>query len=146
MMNARWAPIFTDWDHLQKRINRLFEPWNGGVSWMNLAATFPAVNIWAEGENVFAEAELPGLKREQIEIYVTEGDQLTIQGERSPINVEGGLWHRQERGFGKFSRTLTLPFPVDADKVEARFDSGVLSLVMPKSPEAKPRKIEVKAQ
>jgi HSP20 family protein len=144
MFTARWAPVFTEWDQLQKRINRLFEPWNGGVSWLNLAATFPAINIWEEGDNVYAEAELPGLKQEKIEIYVTDGDQLTLQGERTPETPEGGLWHRQERGFGKFARTLTLPCSVNADKVEARFENGVLHVVLPKAPEAKPRKIEVK--
>jgi len=146
MLTGRWTPIWNEWDQLQKRINHLFEPWNANVSWLNLAATFPAVNVWEEGDNVHAEAELPGVKSDQIEVYVTDGNQLTLQGERKPETPEGGLWHRQERGFGKFSRTLTLPFAVDADKVEAKFENGVLHVVLPKTPEAKPRKIEVRAQ
>lgn len=144
MTSTRWQPAWNDFDKLQRRLNRLFDTWSAGVSpWLNLAATFPAVNLWEEGDKVHVEAELPGMKREDLEIYVLEGNQLTLQGERKAEFPNEGLWHRQERGFGKFSRTLTLPYPVDADKVEARFDNGVLLVVLPKSPEAKPRKIAI---
>ena len=89
--------------------------------------------------------KLPGLRLEDLEIYVTGGDQLTLKGTRQPAKVEKGLWHRQERAFGTFERVLTLPSAVDADKVEAKFEHGVLTIAMPKAEEAKPRKITVKA-
>ena len=60
--------------------------------------------------------------------------------------VEGGTWHRQERGYGAFNRTVELPESVDADKVEASFTQGVLTIVLPKREEAKPRRISVKAE
>jgi HSP20 family protein len=80
-----------------------------------------------------------------LEIYVTGQNQLTIKGERKPPLVEKGTLHRQERGFGTFVRGLTLPAPVDENKVEARFESGVLSIRLAKHEAAKPRKIEIKA-
>lgn len=105
---------------------------------------FPALNLWQDDESLFVEAELPGLKQDQIEITVAEGDQLTIAGERHATSPEGCIWHRQECGYGRFSRTVTLPVVVDSEKVEARFESGVLSLTLPKSEMAKPKRIPVK--
>jgi HSP20 family protein len=68
-----------------------------------------------------------------------------IQGERQPGDWKGA-WHRQERGFGTFQREIVLPVPVDAERVEARLERGVLSLTLPKTPAAKPRKIAVQTQ
>jgi HSP20 family protein len=81
-----------------------------------------------------------------LEIYVTGGDQLSIKGERKPIEVEQGVWLRRERAFGKISRVLTLPIEVDANKVQARLTNGVLTITLPKSEAAKPKKIAVKAE
>ena len=107
--------------------------------------TYPALNLWEDDENLFLEAELPGLSQERIEITVAEGDQLTIAGERQTSAPQGCIWHRQECGYGRFSRTVTLPVVVDADKVEAHYESGVLSVTLPKSEMAKPKRIAVKA-
>jgi len=109
------------------------------------ATAFPALNLWEDDEHLYLEAELPGLTQDRIEITVAEGDQLTIAGERQTPAPQGCIWHRQECGYGRFSRTVTLPVVVDADKVEANFDSGVLSLTLPKSEMAKPKRIAVKA-
>jgi HSP20 family protein len=92
------------------------------------------------------EAELPGLDLKDLEIFVTGGTQLTLKGERKPQAPEKALWHRQERGFGAFNRTITLPFAVDAEKVEAKFENGVLLVKLAKHESARPRKIQVKAQ
>jgi HSP20 family protein len=143
MLVTRWRPF--GWNQLnqfQNEVNNLFER----LSWPTLAQTYPPVNVWADDDHVYAEAELPGMQLDHLEVYVAEGNQLTIQGERQPVAPEKGVWHRQERGFGKFSRVLTLPVPVDADKVEARFDQGVLRVTMPKSEAARPRRITVKAE
>jgi len=136
------------WDQLQqfqREMNRLFDRWtpDGGTS-RGLAATYPAVNVWEDTDSVWLEAELPGLKLEDLELYVTNGNQFTLKGERQQVTPEKGVWHRQERGFGRFVRTLTLPFPVDADKVDARFENGVLLVKLAKHEAAKPRKIAVK--
>ena len=105
---------------------------------------FPAVNVWDEGEQVFAEAELPGLKTEDVEISVT-GDELTLRGRRPEAAPDGASFHRRERGAGEFSRTLRLPYDVDAEGVEAILRDGVLSIKMPKAASARPRKIKVGA-
>jgi HSP20 family protein len=108
-----------------------------------LASSYPPVNIWGDSDKVYAEAELPGMQLDHLEIYVAEENQLTIQGERRKPELDNGVWYVQERGFGHFSRTIMLPVKVDADKVEARFEHGVLFVTLPKTEAAKPRRISV---
>jgi HSP20 family protein len=74
---------------------------------------------------------------------VTGGNQLSIKGERKPRVPEKGVTHRQERSFGTFARVLSLPFPVNPDKVDAHFENGVLTVKLAKHESAKPRKIKV---
>jgi HSP20 family protein len=93
---------------------------------------------------MYLEAELPGITLEDLAIIVTDGNRLTLKGQRKPAEVGKTTWHRQERGFGSFNRTLTLPVLVDSDRVEARLELGDLRIKLPKSPRAKPRRIEVK--
>jgi HSP20 family protein len=106
---------------------------------------FPAINVWDEGEALVAEAELPGLKHEELDISVV-GSELTIKGERKPVTEEGMSYHRRERGTGAFTRVLRLPVEVDAERVEATLRDGVLTIRMPKAEAAKPRKINVQAK
>jgi HSP20 family protein len=138
------------WDQLQQfqtEMNRLFDRWGGnGARFFSQPAGYPAVNIWEDRENVYVQAELPGLDLKDLEIYVTGGNQLSLKGSRKPAAPEKGVWHRQERSFGDFERVLTLPFAVDPDKVEARFENGVLQVKLAKHETAKPRKINVKAE
>jgi len=143
MLQSRLAfpSLWSEMGRVHDELNRLF----GGNGARAMAPAGPAINIWEDEHAVFAEADFPGLSLEKMEVFVTEGDQLTIQGERNPIKPEGAVWHRQERGFGQFLRQVTLPSFVDADKVEAKYEQGVLKLTMPKSEAAKPRKIIVKA-
>ena len=146
MTNTRWQPFTPLWNQLQQfqgEMNRVFDRWNGFGS---PPAAFPTVNVWEEGEHLHVEAELPGLDLKDLEIYVTGGNQLTIKGERKPLAAEKGVWHRRERSFGSFSRSLTLPFPVDPEKVEAKLDNGVLLVRLAKHESARPRKIQVKAE
>jgi HSP20 family protein len=147
MRLSRWQSFTPVWNQLQQfqdEMNRLFERW--GTDGGRLAGgAYPAVNLWEEGDHLLVEAELPGMDLKDLEIYVTGNDQLTIKGERKPVNLEKGVRHRQERGFGTFTRTLALPFPVNAEKVEARLENGVLRLQLAKHESAKPRKIQVKA-
>lgn len=144
MVLNRFAPLMmNEWNRLQNEMNRVFE----GITDAGrtaLALSYPAVNLWEDKDNLYAEAELPGLTHDDIEVYV-QGDQLTIRGERKALG-DKGRWHRQERGYGKFQRVLALPVAVDADKIEAKLDQGVLFLTLPKSPEARARKIQVKAE
>jgi HSP20 family protein len=108
------------------------------------AAGFQALNFWEDGDSLFAEAELPGVKSEDLDISVMAGD-LTIQGRRSTMAGEGAAFHRQERGAGQFNRVVRLPFEVDAQRVEASLRDGVLLVKLPKAESAKPKKIAIRA-
>ncbi len=150
MLMTRWQPYADLWgkmSQLRDEMDRLFESFGlGDGGWPTLAVAYPAVNVWDDSDHVYAEAELPGMELNDLEIYVTSGNQLTIKGERKPWTPGQGVWHRQERGFGSFSRLIELPYDVDAERVEARFHNGVLTITMPKSEAAKPRKITVKTE
>jgi HSP20 family protein len=126
-------------------MNRFFAPLGAGLRGNGAhLAPYPALNVWEDDDHLFVEAELPGYTNDKIEVTVSEGDQLTIAGEREPAASEGSIWHRQESGYGQFQRTVTLPIVVDSDKVAANFDSGVLTLTLPKSEMAKPKRIAVR--
>jgi HSP20 family protein len=136
---ALWGGL----NRLSGEVDRLFDRWglevNGGLG------TFPPLNVWEDENAFYVEAELPGLKQEQFHVTVAHRDEVTIQGERVEDESLKGTWHRRERGFGRFQRVLTLSAPVDADKVEAKLEDGVLRLTLPKAEEARPRRIAVKA-
>jgi HSP20 family protein len=146
---SRWQPFTPLWNQLQQfqsEMNRLFDRWTDDGGRAGGAGGFPPVNLWEDAEHAYVEAELPGLDLKDLEIYVTGGNQLTIKGERKQNVPEKGVWHRQERVFGSFVRSVPLPFPVNPDKVEARFEHGVLQIKLAKHESAKPRKIAVKAE
>lgn len=146
MRSTRWQPfsdLWSEMNRLQDEMNRVFGRRGNGYGVR--AAGFPALDLWQDGENLYVEAELPGMDLNDLEIYVTGGNQLTIKGERKAPTVEGGTWHRQERGYGSFSRLLELPQDVDEENVEAELRNGVLTITLPKREEAKPRKIAVKS-
>ena len=132
--------LFREMSRFQEEFNRTFAR-NGGGS----PTVGPPVNVWADEHAVYVEADLPGVDAGKLDIAVTEGNRLTIQGERPEVNLPNAVWHRQERGHGTFVRELTLPTLVDADKVEARYEQGVLRLTLPKAEAAKPRKIAVRS-
>ncbi len=105
-------------------------------------AQFPALNISEDADNVYVEAELPGLALDDLNVSVTDYV-LTIRGLRQPPELEGGTWHSRERFYGEFERSIELHRRVDAGKVTANFINGVLTVLLQKSEAAKPRRIEV---
>jgi HSP20 family protein len=105
---------------------------------------FP-LNVWQDDNAVYVEGDLPGVDRATLEVTVTGGDQLAIKAQRpAPAPAEGITWLRQERPTGSFARGITLPLPVDAEKVEATYTNGVLKVTLPKIPAVKPRTVPVK--
>lgn len=143
MFATRWEP-FVGMNRLQNGMGRLLDDL-GSRSRGYATDVYPPMNLWEDDDNLYMEAELPGLGIDDLEIFVTGGNQLSIKGERKQPELEDGKWHRRERGFGKFSRIFELPVNVNADEVSAEFSQGVLTITLPKAVEAKPRKIEVKA-
>lgn len=127
---------------LMRSMLRDFDPATPGRS---AQSVFPAVNVWQGEEAVAVTAEIPGVDPVDIDISVKD-TALTITGERKAPQVpEGARWDRNERSFGKFSRTVRLPFAASDDKVEARMTHGVLRIVVGRPDADKPRKIEIKA-
>ncbi len=133
--------VLSEMERLQREMNRLFE---GVVPRRLLSApSYPAMNVWSNQDGALITAEVPGVQPEHIDISVV-GETLTLTGERlAPEVGEDARYHRQERGYGKFSRSIELPFRVDADQVQATFDQGVLQIRLPRAEEDKPRKISV---
>jgi HSP20 family protein len=104
----------------------------------------PAIDTWEDEKSFTVEAELPGVKNEEIEISVI-GNELRISGgTERPAEEATAKYHRRERTHGKFSRILRFPLDLNAETVEARHENGVLTIVLPKAAAAMPRKIEVR--
>ena len=145
MMYRRYRipTVWREMDRLQREMNRLFEDYS--PSRQRTASSYPALNVWSNEESLLVTAEVPGVSPDDIDVNVI-GETLTLSGTREPDELkEGARYHRQERGYGKFSRTLQLPFPVTVEKIEAKFKNGVLSVSLPRAEEDKPRKIAVKS-
>jgi len=131
-------------DRMQHEMNRLMQSFPS-FSGAQVAPSFPAINVWLSEEGAVVTAELPGVKPEDLDISVV-GETLTLTGSRQPEELkEGEKYHRRERRFGKFTRTFQLPFTVEANNVEAKFDKGILHIALPRAEAEKPRKISVKA-
>jgi HSP20 family protein len=131
-------------DRMQRDMNRLMQSFPS-FSGAQVAPSFPAINVWLSEEGAVVTAELPGVKPEDLDISVV-GETLTLTGSRQPEELkEGEKYHRRERRFGKFTRTFQLPFMVETDKVEAKFDKGILQVFLPRAEAEKPRKIAVKS-
>lgn len=135
--------VWREMDRLQREMNRLFDDY--APSRLRRAAGYPAMNVWTNEEGLVITAEVPGVKPDDIDVNVV-GDTLTLSGVRKPDELdESSRYHRQERGYGNFSRTIQLPYLVDVGKVEAAFKNGVLNITLPRAEEDKPKKIAVKA-
>ncbi len=140
-----WGAMGSELNRLQGELERVFGRMGLSESRRPVGAVYPALNVWEDGDHLFVEAELPGFELEDLEIFVSGENHLSMKGERKQPNQEGASWHRRERGFGAFSRTIELPSDVDADKVTANLKAGILTITLPKKEEVKPRRIEVKA-
>jgi len=109
------------------------------------AASFPALNAWSDEDHFYLEAEIPGMSLDDLEIFVSDGQVLTIKGGRGESQVEGANWLRRERGSGAFERRIQLPGPIDQNSVDATLRQGVLTMKLPKAQEIRPKRISVKA-
>jgi HSP20 family protein len=129
---------------LQREIERAFEKPRGFDLGVTGRGVFPPVNVFQGQEGYLARVEVPGVAPEKIDIR-TEGQTLTISGEREDNPVEGASYHRRERESGKFSRSLALPPNLDLSAAQASYKHGVLTIRVPLKASAKPRQIEVQA-
>ena len=146
MTIVRWEPL-RELSSLQSEMNRLFNtvfdsPQSAGQGAV-LRRWVPAMDLVESGDHFVLRADLPGMSEDDIEIELEDGT-LTVSGERKAEHEEREEgFHRVERSFGAFSRSLTLPKGIDADAVAASFDRGVLEIRIPKPEARKPRRISI---
>ncbi|MFQ5813451.1 MAG: Hsp20/alpha crystallin family protein [Anaerolineae bacterium] len=145
---VRWEP-FRDLISLREAMDRLFEESfiRPRIGWpAPLGAGVLAVDMYETDQDVVVKSSVPGVKPEELDITIT-GNTLTIKGEtKTEEKVEKANYTRQERHYGAFSRSLTLPTTIVAEKAKAEFENGVLTLTLPKAEEVKPKTIKVKAK
>ncbi len=144
----RWQP-FDELVSLRDAMDRVFEdsfirPRWGWMAPMGAASL--AIDMYETKDEVVVKAALPGIKPEEVQVSIT-GNTLTIKGESKEENeVNEKDYIRKERRYGSFTRSVTLPSGLKADKAEATFEDGVLTLKVPKSEEVKPKTIKIKAK
>jgi HSP20 family protein len=142
---TRWDP-FREFSTLQDRMNRLFRESYGpeGREESLTSSTFaPPVDVYEDEHNVTLKIEVPGIDEKDIDVRV-ENNILTVHGERNFEKEEKEEnFRRVERQYGSFTRTFTLPSTVEAEKILADYDKGILKIVLPKKAEAKPKQIKV---
>ena len=145
MSVSRWDP-FQDLQSFRDEMNRTLSRWFGREEgeepitrrWM------PALDVTETSDAYHIDVEVPGIRPEDINVTVDQG-MLTISGERrSEEEKSDRSYHRVERRYGSFRRSISLPRDVDASRVEAKYDNGVLRLEVPKTAASQPKRIEVK--
>lgn len=153
MAIERWRPR---WGISQLRPFRDLEEWErrfedllGRPLWrlpIDEKGWMPAVDVFEKDDRFVVKAELPGMKEDDIDVSVV-GDTLSIKGEKkTETEVKDEDYYRCERSYGTFYRSIPLPSNIDANKIEASFDDGVLEVTLPKSAKVKPKKITVSAK
>lgn len=133
---SRWDP-FAEMAQLHRAMNRLFGDVDG------TGETFPAINVYANEDEAVVSAEVPGVDPEHLEISAS-GNALTLSGSRQAEDPEKGeAFHRNERFSGRFTRTLELPFNIDAAGIKAQLRHGILKVTLPRAEADKPKKIKI---
>ena len=134
-----------NYDAFRRELLRTLEMFAGdGELRSSPSGVFPPINVTQDAERFYVRAELPGVVASELSISALR-NRLLISGQREIAKEhERASYHRKERPEGAFNRTVTLPVPVDADRIEARYADGILTLTLPKAEDAKPRQIVVK--
>jgi HSP20 family protein len=145
MTLVRWESP-RELDTLQTDLNRVFDAFFGGRAANGATRRWiPAMDLVETDDHLVLRADLPGLDKDEVEIEVKD-NVLTVSGERKAEHQESSNgYHRVERSYGRFSRSLSLPQGVDADQVQAEFDKGVLEVRIPKPVERKPHRVQIGA-
>ena len=131
---------FIELRRMQSEMNRLSSGFGATT-----ARDFPPINIWLGDNSVVVTAELPGVARDEVTISLQE-DVLMLEGKREPkLQQDNVNWQRRERAYGTFSRAVQLPFRVDPEKVQARFDNGILEIELERLEADRPKKIVIRA-
>ena len=148
MAILRWRDprdSFGDIDGLRTAVDQLFGNYTGRPGRMRFyRGVFPALNITENEDNLCLTAELPGMNPNEIDISAT-ADSITLRGERKEsLTSKEVNYHQREREFGTFRRVIDLPSKIDTDKMSASYKNGILTVVLPKAEETKPKQIQIK--
>jgi HSP20 family protein len=141
---APW-PALDRWSNLRDELNSFFDMpfwFSFGRTGQLFTGWSPALDLYESGDHFVAVIELPGMRKEVIDISLHDGT-LTISGERKRESNNGETAQRTERYIGTFRRSISLPRRVDPSKVSATYQDGILKVILPKAEEAKPKQIQV---
>ena len=143
LTRRRRPKIWEEMERFNRDWNRLF---NGERGLGRFSShVFPPINLYDDGEEFVVRAEIPGVDKNELEIHATQ-EALSIRGERRREAArENASFHRRERDYGHFDRSVSLPLPINPDKIVATYKHGVLEVKLPKAEEMKPRKVTVDA-
>jgi len=153
MAIERWRP-WEEFRGMERMMDEMLRhplvPWRRPLTWWRVPTEelgwMPGVEVYEKADKFVVRTELPGMKKEEIDVSVV-GDTLTISGERkAESEVKDEDYHRCELCYGKFSRSVGLPAAVNAAKVDASYENGILEITLPKVEAAKPRKVAVKSR
>ncbi len=140
-----YSSALDEFEKARRHMDRLLSAFTGAGSASAASGVFPPLVVREEADTVIVEAEVPGIKAEDMDISVI-GRTLTLSGERKPDEAQDVNFHRRERKWGSFRKALTLPEDVNPDAIKAECKEGVLTIVLPKAESAKPRKITIKSE
>ena len=142
------SPFERLWD-IHREMDRLFEPVETGERQQGTSpAWLPPMDVVETGDSLLCHIEVPGLSREDLDIRV-EGNVVTITGEKRYQQDDGaknGGFRHIERRYGRFERSFTIPQSVEAERVKAQYENGVLTVILPKAEKSKPRRIEIEGK
>ena len=136
-----WKSPWGQLEEMRRDMQRLFDAWEGTGT--DYTGVFPPMNITQDADKFYLRAELPGMNMDDLELTAVR-NRVSLSGKRE-IAAEEASYHRREREGGAFSRSVTLPSEIASDRVEASYKDGILTAVLPKREEAKPRQITVKS-
>lgn len=142
---VRYSPGMELWSDPLSTLRRIQEEMNRSAGGARQGATneFPPLNVWRGEEGVLVTAEIPGVSIDNIELTVHQNT-LTIKGKSVPEgDIPAESFHRRERHYGPFARTIALPYNVDSEKVKAATNNGILSVALPRPETEKPKRIEI---
>lgn len=144
--NRTWPTGWQELEEMTNRLSRVFDDFPA-VEGATRSAWLPSVNVEETKDEIMLTAELPGMRQEDVEIEL-ENNVLTLSGTKQEEREERDdrRYHLWERRWGNFQRSFTLPRTVNADEISATFQDGILSVRMPKAPEAKGRRIEIRSE
>ena len=150
---APWRP-FSELSRMEREMERMFGDFFGrpllGFKWperlREIGVREPAIEVYEEKDDVVVKAEIPGIKKEELDVNVTD-DLLTIKGEKKKEEeVKEKGYYYSERSYGSFERSVQIPRAVHADKARASFKDGILEVRLPKTEEAKRKEVKLKVE